>query len=319
MATYTDAFTDTDGTALASHLSDQGNSWVNHVISGSNAAAIQNNRVQTSTNGASIYYLNVIPASNDYDVECQIVHNGTGADTGGLVGRLSTSSADMYIVAYVNTFSQWQLYRYVGGLPSLIGSYSGDSPSGTTRTVRLSMTGTTIRVLIDPVQRISVTDSFITTGRGGLAVSATVGIENDAFQLIDSAPPPAPTNGTPSVSVSGQSVTVTCSITSSVTPTATASLDSTGTDYGPYSMSISGGAPTFSASYTVTAVNPDTYTATVVSTNVGGSDSDNSASFTIRGINGGGISPISIPPSSNTLMNPLGTTGGFRDLTGGMQ
>ncbi len=287
MATYTDAFTDTNGTSLASHLSDQGNSWVNHIASAGNSAIIQNNRVRTNTAGSSIYYLNVTPASNDYDVECQIIHDGTGADTGGPIGRLSTSSVNMYIVVYVNAFSQWQLYKYVSASPSLIGSYSGDSPSGTTRTVRLSMVGTAIKVFIDTVQRISITDSSITTGRGGMVVSATTGIENDAFQLIESSSPQPPVNGTVSPSVVGQDVTVSVSVTSPTTPTATIQLDSTGTDYGPFSATITGSAPNFTASYIFNSVNPDTYTATIVSTNADGSDTDSSSPFVVSGGGGG--------------------------------
>lgn len=101
----------------------------------------------------------------------------------------------------------------------------------------------------------------------------------------------APTNGTPSSSVNGQDVTVTCAITSVPTPTATSGLTGT-TTVSPQSMTITGTTPNFTGTYTHVGVATGTYVATVVSTNAGGSDSDASASFDIAGIGGGsGVNP----------------------------
>ena len=160
-----DTFTDTNSTALSSHTSDSAHTWTQN---GGGGLQIYSNRVEsTSSTSAGLYYSSFVPADADYTVTLDMITVGTGIAP-FVAGRCSTSAVTMYGCRWNGT-DTWELIRWVSGTRTVIGTYVGDSPVGSSRTVSLSMVGSTISVSIDGVSRISVTDTGISAaGRPGI-------------------------------------------------------------------------------------------------------------------------------------------------------
>ena len=168
-----DTFTDTDGTSLASHTSDSGHSW--NVGSGSGTLSITSNAVP-NVGARRWYYSGYTPSSADYDVTAVIAQ--TGSYSGGPALRMDTAARTYYFGHWENT--EWRITKYLSGSETSLGNYSGDSPVGTTRTARISANGSTIKLFIGGVERISVTDTDISAaGRPGIETSDTTGTIDD--------------------------------------------------------------------------------------------------------------------------------------------
>ena len=87
----------------------------------------------------------------------------------------------MYLVDY-NARANHQLYRVVGGVGTPIGG-GWTTPAANGDVVRLEATGTTIRVLVNGVQKLSVTDTGVTGGAPGIYAFAAAGeqVQLDTF------------------------------------------------------------------------------------------------------------------------------------------
>lgn len=180
-----DTFTGVDGTNLESHTGETGATWTVHP-SGVASAKIQTNRVQP--NGAfRAYYASGVPGSADYDVEA-VIRKVTGVSNMGIVGRMSTSADTGYLVLWGPS---WTLFSLVAGVAVSLGTFTDVPANGTDRTVRLKMRGSDIRVLIDGVERIAVTDASVTAaGRvgirgGGAAGTSVAGYHVDSVKSQD--------------------------------------------------------------------------------------------------------------------------------------
>jgi len=203
-----DSFTDANGTALASHVSDSGHGWT--LGAGSATTTIQSNAVASA--GSRTWYLSgYSPSSADYDVTLTVTGTG-GSYHGGPAGRMGASDRTYYAINWENT--NWRLIKWVAGVyTSLASSYSGDSPVGASVTVRLSMTGSTIKAFIAGVERYSVTDTGISaTGRPGLETGDTSGTY-DTWQVEAAAGPTITTQPTNQRKSVGQTATFTASAT----------------------------------------------------------------------------------------------------------
>lgn len=143
------------------------------------------NRVHCGIAGA--VYNNGIPQSADYYVECDytIYSDILGA---GITVRQSTSNLTAYVTRY--EYGQYILAKFVAGSYTQIGSWAV-SHSGQHK-LRLTATGTTIKVDVDGVTRISVTDSSITAaGKAGMASAGANDVGSgkhiDNFVAVDGA------------------------------------------------------------------------------------------------------------------------------------
>ena len=163
-----DTFTGADTTVLSSHTSDSGHSWVAIPSTSSNTLQISGNKIVHAGGNSKIgYYSSVVPVTADYDVECICKLNGD-FNTGGPAGRIQTSDGGRYWAEYEDLVSGWQLYSGQGSTANILGNYVGDKPD-VERRCTLRFIGSTIKVLIDGVERISVTDTAYTTaGRPGI-------------------------------------------------------------------------------------------------------------------------------------------------------
>ena len=141
--------------------------------------------------------------SADYDVEADITISAlsTPAPSGpGLAGR-ATNSSNFYLAHCNNAtgVDDFELYSVVAGVFSLLGSWPASPSMGsTTRTIKLSMRGTLIRMFVDNIERIRVTNSALTLeGDFGVRVyDPSVNLDDfDNYAIlppVDPIPPPFP-------------------------------------------------------------------------------------------------------------------------------
>ena len=183
MTVYTDSFTDTNGTLLNAHTSDSGPGWT--LVSADNNGAIQSNALLANgTANPTVYLYNSTPPTADYSVQAVLlIQSDSGS---GVIGRADAIGTTYYQARYLKSLNQWQLFSTVAGASTSLGTYSETVTAGTTRTVKLTMAGTTITLLVDGVSQISVTNSAITAaGKAGLRLTKSTSATVDSFSLND--------------------------------------------------------------------------------------------------------------------------------------
>jgi hypothetical protein len=152
-----------------------GATWTLHAssTSGTQFMATTARRAVREAAGLTMYYASGVPTSADYSVQADVYAMSLLTDDAvGVVGRESTSADTAYVARYrkVGTTTQsWELVKVVSGTETVLGSYAQTLIVGTNYHLKLDMQGSTIRLLVDAVQRVSVTDSSITAaGRAGI-------------------------------------------------------------------------------------------------------------------------------------------------------
>jgi hypothetical protein len=181
-----DELDDSAGTILSNHTGQLGASWTESSGQARVAVFTNENRLRKETgDGAAQYYTSAIPSSANYLVEADVhVKSLLASDAIGVTGRMSTSTDTFYFARYLVDSGYWQLLRVVDGTSTSLGTYAQTLSSGQTYRLTLDMNGSTIRVLVDGVQRISATDANITAaGRGGIRL----GIGNSTAQSTNTA------------------------------------------------------------------------------------------------------------------------------------
>lgn len=173
-ANSTDTFTETGANVNLQSHTEGGTTWSDR-NSSTNGMVVDatNDRVYVNV-GADYYgYPNSYsPSDNDYCVEADITTSAANQISNGIAVRQATSGEDEYFVYYDGGNTRWDLIESNGGFTSR-GTYSGDSPSGSTKSVRICADGeatSTITVYIGGVSRISYNDTsaLTATGKGGL-------------------------------------------------------------------------------------------------------------------------------------------------------
>lgn len=165
-----DTFTDTDGVTLQAHDAN----WVKHTLGAGNDILITANRAQLRVTGEGFYYHSASPSSADYSVSVDLytASYSPAFNATGVTGRTSTTANTFYHARHRVT-GGWELYKRVDGTFTLLGSSTVSTPSGgTTVNLKLDMAGSTIRLLVDGIELVSVTDTEITAaGKAGLRIS----------------------------------------------------------------------------------------------------------------------------------------------------
>jgi len=163
-------------------------------------------RNASSTSGA-VYYSSGVPAAADYTIQADVyVASSVPNDVIGVAGRLTAPSNGTYYAAVYNQpTGAWTLYSVANGVKTPLGTpYAQTLVAGTTYRLALDMNGSTIRLLVDGVQRVSVTNNvtITTAGQGGVVlgftattttVTDTTGMHLDNFAVT---PPLADSKGT---------------------------------------------------------------------------------------------------------------------------
>jgi hypothetical protein len=196
---------------LQTHTGEIGATWTKHAISTpdaviTTAGRIRRNGAASSMLGA-VYYSSAAPVNANYTVNADVyVASVLPGDLIGVVGRLDplNSSGTFYAAVYDQSTGSWTLYSVVNSSKVSLGSSAQTLTAGTTYRLALDMTGPTIRLLVNGVQQISVTNTAITAaGRSGIAMgfgatsslttSDTTGMHLDNFTVT---PPLADSKGT---------------------------------------------------------------------------------------------------------------------------
>ncbi len=180
-----DSFTDTNDVNLESHAGESG-AWTR--LQGSNAST----KLKITSNRAYCYDTTAGPSSATYVNTNVLVGNGavevpmqvlSAVGYAGVWFRRTatylTGAGDGYLA--VLDGGAWSATGYVrlikvySGTTTELGSYNLGSLSGT-YTVKLEAVGSALKVYVDGTERISTTDSAITSGYVGLSMnSATAG------------------------------------------------------------------------------------------------------------------------------------------------
>jgi hypothetical protein len=199
-----DSMSGPTGTLLQSRSGETAAGWTKVGFSDANAVLTDAGRIRkegSSTSGA-LYYASATPQSADYTVEADVYvrTNNLTNDMVGVVGRLDTSNANgtYYLARYEVASQKWMLYRRLNGSWDWLAESSAQAlTQGSTYRLALDMKGTAIRVLVDGVQVVSVTDSAITgPGRAGVSlgfasgtstVTNTTGLHLDNFRVTPAA------------------------------------------------------------------------------------------------------------------------------------
>lgn len=175
-----DTFTDTNGILLQNHTSNSGHTWSK--IAGDTDITIQTNearlRSDTSSVDDALYVINATPPSADYYVQAVCRHGDPTSSNAlvGVVARCDETGANRY-QAYLFGGSAGnrglRLVKSVAGSGTTLGTYLFDWAGNTNYTIKLECRGSTIRVFLDGVERINVTDTSISSAnKGGIRLVA---------------------------------------------------------------------------------------------------------------------------------------------------
>lgn len=175
MAQLADAFTDTDGVDLFSHVADVGAfNWTNAFSGASPTLADINSNAARFYSPNSLFSASITPRSFTTNDQWAEITYSSLAGTPGVFVRGSydgdTSPAPGYICYRAEHYSDGKVYLSKVSLlsRSLVGYLNGGTGvavTGTSGTLRIEANGTTITVYFNGVAKITVTDSSITTGR----------------------------------------------------------------------------------------------------------------------------------------------------------
>lgn len=178
-----DTFTDTTGTNLQSHTGETGATWATNPDYPSNVKVSSLGDLFCPS-GVGVYYASGVPVTADYEIEADLVVKSV-AGSGGVMGRMNaTSPVAFYWARYLT--NKWELYASTTNNATLIGQYSQTLNVGQTYNLRLRMVGSSIKVLIDDVERISVTSNTLTDkGLAGLAMASGGATEATGIQIVN--------------------------------------------------------------------------------------------------------------------------------------
>jgi hypothetical protein len=208
--TSTDTFTDSSGTVITSHTGEISASWAGYGSNTTTGVVTPEGTLRRSGTGGASYYASLVPASANYSVECDVVAKSLlSVDSVGVIGRASTSSETYYFARYrrdtTASINRWELLRVVDGVATTLGTFSQTIAVGTTYRLKLDQNGSTIRLLVNGVQRVSATDIILSgAGRAGVrvgitsssSIAETSGLRLDNFAAASASPSAADGKGT---------------------------------------------------------------------------------------------------------------------------
>lgn len=180
-----DTFRGTDDTEITSRGGEIG-TWAYHIYGPSGGAIIHSNRACRGT-GTFVLKSSSGAVSADYVITGQfyIVSN---AGATGIYGRVGNDETWYELdLTWNGSTQELNLYKAVSGNYTLLATYAPNLSVGSTYEIKLSMVGTAIKAYINGVQRISVTDSAISSaGAAGFSIgtgnTTTAGYHLDSIQ-----------------------------------------------------------------------------------------------------------------------------------------
>lgn len=182
----------TNWTQIVSRQGQIGATWTNHpVLSG--AYYMLDGKTHCGITGA--VYASGVPGNADVTVECDYTVYTKDVAASGIAVRMNTATATMYYVYYLGT--ELVLAKMINGAITTLGTdVTNLMTNGNTYRLKLEAIGTSIKVYVNGLQKISVTDSDITNAnRVGLRSSGAsdrgTGKHIDNFLAYDTTIPPS--------------------------------------------------------------------------------------------------------------------------------
>lgn len=141
-----------------------GGNWT--TVAGLSAMRRVSNQIANSGSDAdSGAYYNAVTPPNDQWAECTLAATGTYSSPAICV---STSAQSMYWLGYVGYASQWGILSWVSGSFNELGLSTGTNTPNAGDVLYLEKQGTTLVAKVNGVTKITLTDSALTGGRGGV-------------------------------------------------------------------------------------------------------------------------------------------------------
>ncbi|GAX57316.1 hypothetical protein [Streptomyces olivochromogenes] len=170
MTTITDDFNRADSTNLGANWVEVSGDW----------SIISNQLSSGSAGGTIILRAAGTMATNDHSAQVTIA--ATAAVSHGVWCRGNSNISQGYL--WRNDGTSWNLFSVVGGSFTSIGSFAGAAVAGDI--AKVQAVGSTIKGFVNGVQRVSVTDTAVTTGTSvGLRAESTNLLRFDDFTAAD--------------------------------------------------------------------------------------------------------------------------------------
>ena len=171
VTTSSDSFTDTSGKLLAAHTGELAAAWT-RVLGTANATVSNEGRIFKATAGYSVDQNSLVQATPDYTVEADLVHKSVLTDDAmGVIGRYNTSSNTFYLASWEERDNSWNLALVTNGTIDYL-DYVLNQPAlvtGQTYRLKLELVGSALKLYVNGVLKVSVTDTTLTAaGRAGI-------------------------------------------------------------------------------------------------------------------------------------------------------
>ena len=181
-----DSFTDTAGTNLRSHDGETQCDWQKPYTAGNPADLKINssgrlyysfqNEDGFTTNGSEHFTSNYTPPTADYAIEATIYSASSTSDTVEFYLRASLPYT-FYAAQFSQGDSTWRVRKQIGGSSTSLGSWamSGGIPPGESCDLRFEASGSILKLYVDGVLVLSMSDSSIASGFVGLRIDPGFG------------------------------------------------------------------------------------------------------------------------------------------------
>ena len=182
-----DDFTGADLAAINGRSAPIGGLWAQHA-SYPASGAITANRMFTS--GTACAYLAAVPPTPNYVVSSRLIFlSDNNSHAIGVAGRIDVAANTMYHVRFNTSGNAWELFKFVTGAATSLGTSAASFVVGQNSLLELSMINTSIAVFLDGVLIISATDAAISAaGKAGFRGNGTgdvgIGVHMDDFRAV---------------------------------------------------------------------------------------------------------------------------------------
>lgn len=187
---FSDDFNRADNAAL-------GGNWVDE----SGDVQVKSNQAYGNNSGNNISYNTTSISDADYKVSCTQTYDGSQSNYVIIMGRTATSGSrhdTCYMLYHQNENAGNDfliLFKRVAAKQTQLGStYTYNDTNNRTDDIVLSMDGTAIKGLLNDTERVSATDSSLTSaGQTGIRLGQTFYLDNFSVDDFGGGDPPAAT------------------------------------------------------------------------------------------------------------------------------
>lgn len=170
MASFSDDFNRADSSDLGAGWTEVSGDW-----------SIVSNQLSPGAAGGTIILRTAVAMDTD-DNYAQATLSAVVAASQGVWCRGSATLSDGYL--WRNDGTSWDLFSVVGGSFTSIGSYAASAAPGDV--AKVQAVGTTIKAFVNGVERVSLSNNHVTTGKNvGIRSESAGAIRYDDFSAAD--------------------------------------------------------------------------------------------------------------------------------------